>query len=217
MPARRPEAPNLGRAGDRNQALSVIMHTAIKDNISGTQRSGAGDASEALPTVVIRFSPVCAWIGIGFGVIGFFLGLVISLLHPHRDLRFGICLSTLSAAMVIGCNYWRKHLHIVAQLTPEKLILRRDGAVKWSEITTIEKKKLRVRYHGPAHESEYVCIRLKNRPQAKNGFDQFFHKAKHAITGYDIIVGDSEISCTADWFIAECRKRMAAVADCTGE
>jgi hypothetical protein len=191
------------------------MNTAIEDNISGTPRGGALRASEAPPPIAIRFSPLYAWLGIGFGVLCFFLGLLLALLHPHRDLVFGLGLSMMSAATVIGSNYWRKHLHIVAQLTPEQLILRTDGTVKWSEITAIEKKKIRARYHGTSHESEYVCIRLKNRPQAKNRLEQFLKKAKHGITGYDIIVGDTEISCTADWFIAECQKRMAAAAGCS--
>jgi hypothetical protein len=52
---------------------------------------------------------------------------------------------------------------------------------------------------------------LKNRPPAKNGWDAFFNKARHAISGFDIFLGESELSCTAEWFVEECRKRMAAV------
>jgi hypothetical protein len=134
------------------------------------------------------------------------------MLHHGRDLGFGLSLSGISLATALGGNYWRKHLHIVAQLTPQQLILRRDGAVNWGEIAAIDNKQIQAFNHGVRHEARFVCIKLKNRRPAKNGMDAFFLKAKRAISGYDIILGESELSCTAEWFIDECRKRMAAPA-----
>jgi hypothetical protein len=84
--------------------------------------------------------------------------------------------------------------------------------VNWDNIAAIENKEMRSTSHGVRNKSEFVCIKLKNRPAPKNGWDGFFLKAKRAITGYDIIVPANDMSCTADWFIAECRKRMAAGA-----
>jgi len=164
----------------------------------------------ALPVIDIRLTAVYAWLMIGFGCLCFLLGLVLAMLHHGRDLRFGLVLSGISLATALGGNYWRKHLHIVAQLTPQQLILRRDGAVNWGEIAAIDHKQIHAFNHGVRHESRFVCIKLKTRPPAKNGMHAFFLKAKQAISGYDIILGESELSCTAEWFIDECRKRMAA-------
>jgi hypothetical protein len=58
--------------------------------------------------------------------------------------------------------------------------------------------------------SDFVCIRLKSRPAQKGRLHGFFQRVKHAVTGYDIIVPESELSCGAEQFVAECRKRMAA-------
>ena len=150
------------------------------------------------------------WSLLKAAILCFLLGLVLAMLHHGRDLRFGLVLAGISLATAIGGNYWRKHLHIVAQLTPQQLILRRDGAVNWGEIEALDSKRIHAFNHGVRHESRFVCIKLKNRPPAKNGMHAFFLKAKQAISGYDIILGESELSCTTEWFIDECRKRMAA-------
>jgi len=34
------------------------------------------------------------------------------------------------------------------------------------------------------------------------------NQVKTKVTGYDLVVRGNELSCTADWFIAECQKRM---------
>jgi hypothetical protein len=184
---------------------------SVKDSASATTPAGAPGHRTALPLIDIRLTAVYAWLVIGFGCLCFLLGLVLATLHHGRDLRFGLVLSAISLATAIGGNYWRKHLHIVAQLTPQQLILRRDGPVNWGEIEALDSKRIHAFNHGVRHESRFVCIKLKNRPPAKNGMHAFFLKAKQAISGYDIILGESELSCTTEWFIDECRKRMAAV------
>src|SRR5262245_38922765 len=191
------------------EAISGTFRTSKVGDFA-TASAGPHQAAAALPVIDIRLTAVYAWLMIGFGCLCFVLGLVLAMLHHGRDLAFGLCLSGISLATAIGGNYWRKHLHIVAQLTPRQLILRRDGAVNWGEIAAIETRQLSAFNHGVRHQSRFVCIQLKNRPPAKNGWDAFFHKAKHAISGFDIIVGESELSCTAEWFAEECRKRMAA-------
>jgi len=35
-------------------------------------------------------------------------------------------------------------------------------------------------------------------------------RMKTAVTGYDIIVPGNELSCTVDFFVAECKKRIAS-------
>ena len=95
-------------------------------------------------------------------------------------------------------------------MNPRQLVLRRDGAIDWDNIAAIESKVIHAFNHGARHQSEFVCIKLKARPAPKDRWHAFFLKAKSAIIGYDVIVSANDISCTADWFIAECRKRMAA-------
>jgi len=172
----------------------------------------APTADAALPVIVIRFPATYAWLAIGFGGLFFLLGILFALLQPHRNLAFGAFLSTVSLAAAIGANYWRQHLLVVAQLTPRQLILRRDGTVNWSDIAAIEKKEIHSSYRGTAGTSQFARIRLKSRPAPKGRLHGFLQKAKHAVTGYDIIVPASELSCTADWFVAECHKRMAAAS-----
>jgi hypothetical protein len=152
----------------------------------------------------------------GIGAVFFLLGLFIILLNPHRNLGPGLLIAAASVAAIVGANYWRQHLHVVAQLTPQQLILRREGAVNWTDIAAIEIKEIHSRRATPT-ESRFACIRLKSRPAAKGRLDGFMQKVKHAVTGYDIIVPASELSCDADWFVAECHKRMAAAGAATPE
>jgi len=189
--------------------MSVALHdeSAIAQTVVTTPAA-------PLPNIEIRFTPVYAWITIGFGAICFCLGLFIALL-AHHDVGFGLSMCFMSVAAAIGANYWRKHLHVVAQMTPRQLVLRRDGPIDWENIAAIENKEIHTSNHGVGHRSEFVCIKLKNSPPPKNKWDGFFIKAKRAIIGYDIIVSANDMACTADWFTAECRKRMAASASST--
>jgi hypothetical protein len=190
---------------------NVNMSIAIQDH-SETARTGVDSTNAPLPDIEIRFTPVIAWLMIGFGVIFFILGLCFVFLGHHRNPGLGLFISVTAVAAAIGGNYWRKHLHVVARMNPRQLVLRRDGPIEWDNIAAIENKVMHSFNHGVRHRSEFVCIKLKQKPTSKSGLEGFFLKAKSAITGYDIIVGASELSCTADWFVAECRKRMAAAS-----
>ena len=153
-----------------------------------------------LPTIEIRFPAKYAWGLMALGAV-FFL---VAFLPLGKNPGLAVFIMILSAAAVIGGNYWRHHLHVVARLTPTQLILRRGGAVDWREISTIEKKTIQVR----AETSEFICIKLRNKRPPAPGLEGWMDKLKAKVTGYDLVVPGNELSCTADSFIAECRKRM---------
>jgi hypothetical protein len=173
-------------------------------NETKVSRPTRAAAPPTLPTIEIRFTPIFAWMLIGFGAIFFFLSFFVG----HRIQGLGLFIALASMAAMVGGNYWRQHLHIVARMTPRLLILGRRGTLKWSDIADIEKKSLTVSYRG-VHRTEYVCIKLTARPKTADRLQGFFDSMKFAALGFDIVIPDSELSCTADWFIDECRKRMA--------
>src|SRR5262249_5066609 len=121
-------------------------------------------ARTQLPTIEVRFSPVYAWMLIGFGAIFFGLALVLGKKFPP----LGLFIALVSLAGMVGGNYWRQHLHVVARMTPRHLILRREGSVAWSEIAQLEKKVVHVYYRG-SHRSEFVCIRLIAKRNVRDG------------------------------------------------
>jgi hypothetical protein len=177
-------------------------------------RSAAAPAgrqgSPLLPTIEIRFSPIYAWLLIGFGVIFFLLAFLVG----RQNVGLAIFIAVASLGGVFGGNYWRRHLHVVARMTPRQLILQRGGTVNWTDIVAIERKRLTIRYRG-SHESDYVCIKLAAGRPVRDGLEGWLDKAKTAVLGYDIVVPGSELSCTADWFVEECKKRMAAASPTT--
>jgi hypothetical protein len=127
--------------------------------------SPSKDASAVLPTIEIRFPATYAWIAISFGAIFFLLGFLVA----RRNTGLGLFISALSLAAVIGANYWRHHLHVVARMTPRQLILRRGGTVDWTDIAAIDKKALRASYKGARHQAEYICIKLTQRRRSAVG------------------------------------------------
>ncbi len=165
--------------------------------------------SKPLPVLIIRLTPLYSWIVIGTGAVFLLLSLVFALGSGHLSLGFDFFLAAISIAAIFGGNYWRKHLHVVARLTPGQLILRRDGAVDWADIAEIEKRTLRLSRRQTTAESEFACIKLKNPRPPAVGLQGKLLRLKSAVTGYDIIVPGNELSCTVDFFVAECQKRMA--------
>jgi hypothetical protein len=166
----------------------------------------------ALPHLEIHFTPIPAWLMIGFGGIFLILAIVLMVLPRAHGVGFGIVLATLSVAAMVGGNIWRNHLPIVARLTNKQLILKRGGSVAWNEIAVIEKKTIRMRYKANRGESDWICIKLKTSRPVEKGLNGFFLKLKNAVTGYDIIVPQQDLSISADAFIEECKKRMAAAS-----
>jgi hypothetical protein len=164
-----------------------------------------------LPVITIRFSPLWAWLLIGISAAFLLLGIYLAITVRHQS-NIPVVISGLAVVGMLGGHYWRHHLHVVARMTPRQLILRRDGVINWGDITTIEKKEISMRYRGANGRSVFICIKLKTPKAAKNKFDAFFNRMKSAITGFDVLVPENELSCTAEWFIAECQKRIAAAA-----
>jgi len=159
-----------------------------------------------LPTIEIRFPATYAWIAIVFGVVFFFTGFLVA----GQNTALGLLISALALAAIIGGNYWRRHLHVVARLTPRQIILRRGGKVDWTEIAAIDKKTFRPSYKGVRQQADYACIKLTKRRPTEPGLAGFLDKVKFAaLGGYDIIVPHHDLSCTVDWFIAECNKRRS--------
>lgn len=156
----------------------------------------------SLPTIEIRFPAVYAWGLMALGAIFFVVGF----LPLGQNTALGVFIMLLSLAAVIGGNYWRHHRHVVARLTPNQLILRRGGAVDWGGIATIEKKSIRAR----RETSEFICIKLRTPRPPAPGLEGWLDKLKARVTGYDLVIPGNELSCTADWFIAQCLKRMDA-------
>jgi hypothetical protein len=196
--------PARGRRG------GLDLNPAMKQNVSAAPNAGETNRRADLPVIEIRFPATYAWLLMGIGGLFFLLGLWVALLASHGSVGAGLLISAASVAAIVGGEYWRRHLHVVAQLSPQQLILRRDGPVYWTDITAIEVKTIRASYRGTPTRSDFVCIKLKSPPAPKGKLDAFMRKAKRAISGYDIIVGGTDLSCTPDWFVAECRKRMAA-------
>jgi hypothetical protein len=165
----------------------------------------------ALPVVELRFPPLYAWLLVGIGVAFAVLGLFLRLTTTHAP-GLAVFIAVCGVAGAAGGNYWRHHLHCVARLTPRQLYLQREGTIDWTNIAAIEKKQLKTTYRGVRNTSEFVCITLKKKRPVNDRLTGFMHNLKSTITGYDIIVPDTELSCTADWFLAECRKRMDAAS-----
>jgi hypothetical protein len=134
------------------------------------------------------------------------MGLLFVLSAQSRNVGLDLFICAVSIAAVVGGNYWRNHLPIMVRMTPRQLFLPRSVAVDWTEITAIEKKTLPLRRQS----SEWVCIRLKNKLPAKNFSEKFGLQLKSLITGgYDMVIcPQQELLRDADWFIAECKKRM---------
>jgi hypothetical protein len=76
------------------------------------------------------------------------------------------------------------------------------------EIAAIDKREVSMSYGYKRGGSTFVCIKLRTPRPPKQGLEGAMLKFKAALTGYDIIVGEAELSGGADWFIAECCKRM---------
>jgi hypothetical protein len=191
------------------------MSTAIKDSRNTAAGSGVPQKTSSAvtknsaiaPDLEIRFSPLYAWLIMGFGLLFFFIGLLfVSPSARGRNVGLGLFICAASIAAVVGGNYWRHHLPIMVRMTPRQLFLPRGVTVEWAEITAIEKKTIPLRRQS----SEWICIKLKNKLPARNFSEKFGLRLKSLLTGgYDIVISpQQELMRDADWFIAECKKRM---------
>lgn len=183
------------------------------------------------PDVELRLSPVYAWLLIAFGVMFLLLGAMIALpLSEGQNIGVGILICAASAAAIVGGNYWRHHLPVMVRMTPRKLILSRNWprqvVIDWNEVVEIEKKTMNLSRHEVRHSSELVCIKLKNPLPVNDPLSQSFPAYKrfneaflkgiknNLLGGYDLWINpQDEFLRSADWFLAECKKRMATAAE----
>jgi hypothetical protein len=191
------------------------MDTLAKDKVSGPVPPAAvPKAPAALPDIEIRFSPLYAWLLIGFCGLFFFSGLFfLSPQAPGRIVRLGIFICVVSIAGIFGGNYWRTHLPVVVRMTSRHLLLPRAGLVNWTDIVAIEKRSLPLSRYGTRNSSAYVCFKLKNQPSKHKRLNEsLLTLLKGAVMGgYDVVINpQNELLRDADWFLLECKKRMPA-------
>ena len=185
-------------------------------------------ASTTLPELALPFSPIYAWLLIGFSGIMFLIGLLfLSPSSRGRNVGLGIFICPLSIAGVIGANYWRHHLPVMVRMTSRHLFLPgkwpRRVVVDWDNIVAIEKKTLTISRYGTRHGSEFVCIKLRkplpmtdplsNASPTYKRLNEALMKgvSKAVMGGYDLVINPvDEFARPADWFLAECQKRMTA-------
>ena len=188
--------------------------------------SSPAKTSTAEPDLEIRLSPLYAWMLIVFGAIFFLLGLMTAApIGKTRNVSLGLLISLTSAVAIVGGNYWRHHLPIMVRMTPRELILSRSWprttVIAWANIAELDKKSINLTRHGVRHSSELVLIKLKSplptgdrlgtsSPAYKRLNEMLLKGIKNNLLGgYDLWVNPmDEFSRSADWFIAECRKRM---------
>ena len=181
--------------------------------------------SGAMPEIELRLSPLYALGLIVFGAMMFFVGLLfLSTQSRGRNVGLGIFICAASAATMIGSNYWRHHLPVMVRMTSRQLLIPgqwpRRVVVDWNNIADIQKKSLAISRYGVRNQSEFVLIKLKKPLEVDDPLSQAFPAYKrfnqafvkgisHAILGgYDLVINPLDFFRTADWFIAECKKRM---------
>ena len=203
--------------------VTVNPPTPLQTGTAGSSCRSAG----FLPDVELRLSALYAWILIGSGVVFFVLSLLF--LAPQskgRNVGLGFFLCVVSSAAVLGGNYWRHHMPVMVRMSRRYLSLPgmwpRKLVMNWSDIEAIDKKTVRVFVHGVLQNAEYVCIKLKKTPASNDPLSQAWPAYKRLnealqkgvkglLGGYDVFLNPlQDYMRDADWFIAECRKRMPA-------
>jgi hypothetical protein len=203
--------------------MSIATPNDVK--ASGYSRTSA-TTSASMPDIELRLSPLYAWLLIGFGGIFFVIGLLFASPTAKRpNVGLGILICAVSAAAVIGGNYWRHHLPVMAAIRRRGLyrssVQGRPMLIEWNNIAGIEKKNLSLMRYGARHNSELVFIKLKKPISAKDALSESFPAYKrfqdallkgikdNLLGGYDFYINpQDEFLRSADWFIAECKKRM---------
>ena len=204
------------------------MSSAHSNNAAATAQARAARPTTALPDIELRLSPLYAWLLIGFGAIFLLLGVLIaSPIARGQNVGLGFFISLASIGAIVGGNYWRRHLPVMVRMTSHQLSLPkmwpRRVVVPWSEITEIEKKTVTFFRRGMRQTSDLVFIKLKNPltsndqlsrswPAYKRFNDMLMNGVKNNLLGgHDLFLNpQDEFLRDADWFIAECKKRMEA-------
>jgi hypothetical protein len=197
----------------------------MNTTISPPKKPNIAASSSTIPNVELRLNPMYAWIAIGAGAAFLLLGSFI-LAAPSKSLGRGpgTLIALISIAAIIGGNYFRHHLPVMARMTKRQLSLPgtwpRRLVIDWTNIAAIDKKTVMLFRHGVRQEAELVCIKLKNPPAATDPLSQAYPAYKRfnealqkgvkvLVGGYDVVINPLDnFMRTADWFIAECKKRM---------
>ena len=182
-----------------NVAALLAKQPALSDKIISMSRPFTDDTE-------ITFSPIYAWMLIGFGSFFFLLGLfVLTPWAKGGSLALGILIALVAAGGIAGGVIWLKHLPVVLRLTADELQVSGVTPVRWSEIERVDVQKLEID-GTPVH---YVCIRLTNRRPVEGSLNRLFQAGRNALLGdYDIVLDEQKYSRPADWLAAECRKRL---------
>jgi hypothetical protein len=204
------------------------MNSVISNNAVATAPARAAGRTSVGPDIELRLSPLYSWVLTGFGGAGLLLGIMIaSPLAKGHNTGLGVLICLASIGTIGGGSYWWKHLPVMVRMTSRELSLPKMWPkrviVPWSEIAVIEKKTLTGFRRGVRQTSEHVCIKLKNPlpsndrlseswPAYKRFNDALMDGVKNNLLGgYDLFLNpQDEFLRDADWFIAECKKRMEA-------
>ena len=204
------------------------MNSVISNNAAVPVQARAAGLKNVGPDIELRLSPLYPWLLIGFGGVSLLLGILIaSPVAKGHNTGLGVFICLASIGAIVGGNYWRNHLPVMVRMTSRELSLPkmwpRRVVVPWTEIAVIEKKTLTGFRHGMRQTSEHVCIKLKNPlpsndqlsaswPAYKRFNDTLMNGVKNNLLGgYDLFLNPhDEFLRDADWFIAECKKRIEA-------
>lgn len=156
--------------------------------------------------IEITFSPLYAWMLIGFGLFFFLLGLfVMTPWAVGGSVALGVLIALAAAAGMGGGVLWLKHLPVVLRFTSEELQVIGSAPVRWSEIERVDVQKIDME----GHLVSYVCIELKTRRAVEGNLNRAFQAARSAVLGdYDIVLDEQKYSRPAEWLAAECKRRV---------
>ena len=204
------------------------MNSANSNHAAATAQARAVRVTGVNPNIELRLSPGYAWLLIGFGALFLLVGILIaSPIAKGRNVGLGLLISLVSIGAILGGNYWRQHSPVMVRMTSHQLSLPkmwpRRVNVPWSEIAKIEKKTVTGFRRGMRQTTDLVCIKLKDPlpsndqlskswPAYQRFQDALMKGVKdNLLEGYDLFLNpQDEFLRDADWFIAECKKRMEA-------
>jgi hypothetical protein len=164
--------------------------------------------SDSNDTLEITFSPVFAWMLIGFGIIFVILGVgFMTPLSPRQNILLGTGIVIAALSAILGGRVWLRNLPVVMRLKPEGLEIVKQGiTLRWSDIDCVEIKTVYKKGNVT-----YLGIRLKS--EAKGRYEIKPHElVAHVVLGpgFDLAFNDQQFSKPGDVLKAEIDKRILA-------
>lgn len=159
--------------------------------------------------IEITFSPLYAWMLIGFGCFFFLLGLfILTPLAAERNVPAAVAICVAAAAGIAGGAYWLKHLPVMLRFTAQEMQFPGSASIRWSEMERVDVQTLDI----DGQHVSYVCIKLKTKRPADGGLQRLFQAARNAIMGeYDIVLDEQKYARSAKWIAGECERRRGAM------